>query len=134
MSIRFFLALSFFVSCTCYSEPSRPIFCSDESAGSQRVYECSKLISADADGQLNSAYKSLSNKVDADYKSDPLLGSSLKEHIKRSQRAWINLRDENCAIESFMIVAGTQAFETTKNFCMARESIKRTQYLNDLKL
>lgn len=134
MTIRFILSLSFFVSYACYAESPQPVFCSDIGTDSQGIYECSKRKNTDADIQLNSTYKALNNKIDTEYKIDPMLGASLKEHIKKSQRAWIILRNENCAIESFMVDPGTQAFETTKNFCMARQSIERIHYLNDLKL
>lgn len=116
-----------------YSEFFLSDTCSLDSLDGQGVYECSKKKSKDADMALNEAYRELNEKVSADYKVDPILGHKLESHIKKSQRAWLLLRDENCAIESFVTPSGTQAFETTVNNCIARESYLRANYLRGLK-
>lgn len=123
----------FVVACSigvgCFAAPSNADKCP---ADSQGIYQCSKEIFNQADGKLNIAYNELISKISSDYEADPSLGSKLKSHLTKSQRAWILLRDENCAIESFVTPQGTMAFETTKNFCFARESNVRSEYLNGL--
>jgi uncharacterized protein YecT (DUF1311 family) len=131
--MKFVFGLMFFTCGLCYAESSFLGVCSPEVVDSQGVYECSKKKSKEADLDLNNAYRELNDKVSMDYKADPLLGDQLKSHIKKSQRAWIVLRDENCAIESFVTPSGTQAFKTTMNYCIARESILRTTYIRGLK-
>jgi uncharacterized protein YecT (DUF1311 family) len=107
--------------------------CWSDHASSQRTHEYSICVSEDADTSLNTAYRELKEKVLDDYKADPERGKKLLEHIKKSQRLWINLREENCAIESFVISPSAQAFDTTRNFCLARESTERTRYLQSLR-
>lgn len=107
--------------------------CALEQMESQQIYECSKRAATDSDEALNSAYKKLNQQITADYKGDPIQGKKLLDHIIKSQRIWIDLRDENCAIENFLISPGTQAFDTTRNFCFARESTERTEYLQGLR-
>ncbi|VVO35548.1 lysozyme inhibitor LprI family protein [Pseudomonas fluorescens] len=133
MAMKLIFGLMFFTCSLCYAESSLLDVCSPEVVDSQGVYECSKKKSKEADLELNNAYRELNDKVSVDYKADPLLGDELKSHIKKSQRAWIVLRDENCAIESFVTPSGTQAFETSMNYCIARESILRVRYLRGLK-
>ena len=126
----------FVVACSigvgCFAAPSNVDKCPAESLDSQGIYQCSKEVFNQADGKLNVAYKELISKISSDYKAHPSLGSKLKSHLTKSQRAWILLRDENCAIESFVTPHGTIAFEITKNFCIARESNVRTEYLRNL--
>ncbi|NWC91943.1 MULTISPECIES: lysozyme inhibitor LprI family protein [unclassified Pseudomonas] len=117
----------------CHAEPAPDEPCSPINMDSQAVYECSKLKVKSADTAINKAYKELNKQIDFDYGTDPLLGEKLKGHIKQSQRAWIKLRDENCTIESFIISPESQAFEAIKNYCLARESDSRSEYLKSLK-
>lgn len=99
---------------------------------SQTVYECSKRRADDSDLELNRAYKELVDRVISAYKADPRLGDELLSRIKASQRIWIKLRDGSCSIETFIIAVDTQAFETTKNNCLARASTERAHYLKNL--
>lgn len=46
--------------------------------------------------------------------ADQKIGKELTDKIKKSQRAWIILRDSNCEIESHEIETGTSAYEVTK--------------------
>ncbi|NWE13867.1 lysozyme inhibitor LprI family protein [Pseudomonas yamanorum] len=117
----------------CHAEPAPDEVCSSINMDSRAVYECSKLKVKSSDIAINKTYKELNERIDFDYSSDALLGEKLKGHIKQSQRAWIKLRDENCAIESFIISPDSQAFETTNNYCFARESYSRSEYLKNLR-
>jgi uncharacterized protein YecT (DUF1311 family) len=123
----------FLVCNVCYAEFSVSGTCSTE-LDSQKIYECSKRKRLDADVELNKVYSELNEKLTQDYKVDSKLGEKLKSHIKKSQRAWLIVRDENCAIESFIAAPGTQAFETKMNYCLANESFIRAKYLVDLRL
>lgn len=124
--------LLFFVSGFCLAGSDFSPLCTT-GGDAQGIYECSKLEVKKADGALNVSYRILIDKVRADYKVDPVQGEKLSEQIRRSQRAWINLRDANCSVESFVISPETQAFEVIKNLCVARESAQRKAYLDNLK-
>ncbi|WP_458729729.1 lysozyme inhibitor LprI family protein [Pseudomonas brenneri] len=132
MGTKIFFGLLFSVCGVCYAEDAPLDQCSSNDTVSQDVYECSKQKSREADLELNYAYRALNDKVTKDYKAAPMLGEQLKGHIKKSQMAWIRLRDENCAVESFVISPETQAFETTRNYCIARGSRDRAQCLSNL--
>ncbi|WP_281290840.1 lysozyme inhibitor LprI family protein [Pigmentiphaga aceris] len=106
--------------------------CADSDMNNQQIYECSRQKIIDADAELNRSYKMLNDSISSGYKADPKLGNELLEHVKKSQRAWITVRDENCAIESFVITPSTPAFAATRNLCLARESFARSRYLKEL--
>lgn len=87
----------------------------------------------DADKILNIEYEKLMNRVHIDYVNSPDLGAKLKSHIKKSQIAWLKVRDENCLIESFFVDPTAQIYEAITNSCKARESNARSSYLRKLK-
>lgn len=110
---------------------SDSIECSTQD-NSQKVYECAKENAQNADNALNKEYSDLRKRISLNYKSEPQLKEELLAILNKSQTNWIKLRDSNCRLESFEIEAGTQAFETTVNNCIADESQKRTQYLEKI--
>ena len=126
------LAFSVFISIGCHAASSSPVMCADSDMNNEEIYVCSRQKLLDADAELNRSYQALNDKISSDYKAEPQSGNALKEHIKKSQRAWITVRDENCLTESFVIPRSTPAYEATKNLCLARESMDRTRYLKDL--
>jgi uncharacterized protein YecT (DUF1311 family) len=133
MRVRCVICLLLFVSGLCRAENIPSGVCSYEGLSSQEIYECSKYAAIEADKIINDVYRELIEKVSRDYRADPDLGGKLIAHIKKSQRAWETLRDENCAVESFVALPGTQAFESTTNYCLAKQSTDRAVYLNNLR-
>ncbi|MFJ7796782.1 lysozyme inhibitor LprI family protein [Pseudomonas sp. NPDC096950] len=101
-----------------------------ETSTSQQVDVCAKLAKDAADADLNSSYKKLLNRVKTQYEADQNMGDSFMTKLKESQRAWLKLRDTNCALEAFEIEAGQPAYVTTVNNCIARMSMERSNYLN----
>lgn len=98
----------------------------------QQIFECSQINKINADKNLNDQYKKLLGRVKNQYRSDQKIGKDLTDKIKKSQRAWIILRDSNCEVESHEIEVGTPAYEVTNNNCISRESIQRTEYLKKI--
>lgn len=98
-------------------------------ASSQQVFECSIYEKTKADKDLNNQYRSLLERVSSQYESNQTLSKEYIGRIKHSQRLWIKLRDANCALETYQIEAGTQAYEATLNYCIARISGERSKYL-----
>lgn len=100
-----------------------------EIVNSQQVFECSMYEKARADKALNNQYRNLQERVGIQYKSNRTLSDEYIQRIKKSQRLWIKLRDADCALEAYQIEVGTQAYETTFNYCIARMSDERSMYL-----
>lgn len=103
-----------------------------EIVNSQQIFECSAYEKERADKALNDQYRSLLKRVGRQYKSNKTLGDEYIQRIKESQRLWIKLRGANCALETFQIEIGTQAYETTLNSCIARMSDERSKYLEHI--
>ena len=103
-----------------------------EIVSSQQVFECSTYEKARADQALNHQYRSLLKRVNSQYKPNQTLSDEYIQKIKESQRLWIKLRDADCALETFQIEIGTQAYEATLNNCIARMSDERSKYLEHI--
>lgn len=104
----------------------------DNLDNSHQVFMCSEHSKEQADHNLNESYKRLLRRADTQYSPDPENRTNLISIIKKSQRAWIVLRDANCAVESFEIEADSEAYTTTFNNCIARMSQKRAEYLDKI--
>jgi uncharacterized protein YecT (DUF1311 family) len=102
----------------------------DSLNNSHQVFMCSEHSKKQADHKLNESYNRLLRRVDTQYSPDPEIRISFISTIKKSQRAWIVLRDANCAVESFEIEAHSEAHTTTINNCIARMSQERADYLD----
>jgi uncharacterized protein YecT (DUF1311 family) len=99
---------------------------------SQQVDECEAARYKLSDNELNTAYRALLIRIEESYEPAPELGAELKHLVRTSQRAWINFRDANCAVEAFEIEKGTSAYTTTVNACRARMTRARTLELRSL--
>lgn len=82
-----------------------------------------------ADKALNNQYRNLLERVGIQYKSNRTLGDEYVQRIKESQRLWIKLRDADCALETYQIEVGAQAYEATLNYCIVRMSDECSRYL-----
>lgn len=94
---------------------------------SDQVYLCSKQSMEISDNKLNQEYRNLLKKVRVQYSSHEELKNEFINKIKESQRSWVDFRDKNCEVLSYQIDVGTQAYETSMNFCkdkMTQERIK----------
>jgi uncharacterized protein YecT (DUF1311 family) len=96
---------------------------------SQKIFECPIYEKTKADNDLNNQYRSLLERVASQYTSNRTFRKEYIQRIKHSQRLWIKLRDANCALEAYQIEVGTQAYEATLNYCIARISDERSKYL-----
>ncbi len=114
-----------------YAADRSSSFCR-EIVSSQQVFECATFEKERADKALNDQYRSLLKRVSSQYKSNKTLNDEYTHKIKESQRLWIKLRDADCALETFQIEIGTQAYEATLNNCIARMSDERSAYLEHI--
>lgn len=105
--------------------------CSEISSSSQ-VVPCSEAAKNSADSQLNTSYHQLMARLESQYSVDPKLGAEYSAQVKESQRAWIKLRDTNCAVEAFEIEVGKPAYVAVVNNCIAKMSRERSAYLDGI--
>ncbi|RON51117.1 lysozyme inhibitor LprI family protein [Pseudomonas frederiksbergensis] len=105
--------------------------CSEISSSSQ-VVRCSEATKNSADSQLNTSYHQLMARLESQYSVDAKLGAEYSAQVKESQRAWIKLRDTNCAVEAFEIDAGKPAYVAVVNNCIAKMSRERSAYLDGI--
>jgi len=97
---------------------------------SQQVDICAKQAKESADSNLNVSYQKLIKRVASQYRVDSALRDDYMQKLKESQRAWLKLRDTNCALEAFEVEVGQPAYVTTVNNCIARMSLERSIYLD----
>lgn len=96
---------------------------------SDQIYLCSKQLWETSDANLNKEYKKLLSSVNAQYANHEELKNEYIHKIKSSQRAWVDFRDKNCEVFSYQIDVGTQAHETSMNFCKDKMTQKRIKEL-----
>lgn len=99
---------------------------------SEAVFLCSKKTFEDSDAKLNETYRTLLSAIRKKYNSQPDLGAEFVEKIKSSQRAWINFRDKNCTVFSFMINEESQAYDTSVYSCKNDMTLRRTKELETI--
>lgn len=115
--------------------PVSAAFAQDECSeitSSLQVVPCSEAAKKTADNQLNTSYHQLMARLESQYLADPKLGEEYSATVKESQRAWIKLRDTNCAVEAFEIEAGKPAYVGVVNNCIASMSQERSAYLDKI--
>ncbi|EEJ8591763.1 lysozyme inhibitor LprI family protein [Salmonella enterica subsp. enterica serovar 3,10:z10:-] len=99
---------------------------------SETVFLCSKKTFEDSDAKLNETYRTLLSTIRKKYNSQPNSGAEFVEKIKLSQRAWINFRDTNCTVFSFIIDEESQAYDTSMYSCKNDMTLKRTKELETI--
>jgi uncharacterized protein YecT (DUF1311 family) len=110
-----------------------PAFAEDdckEITSSTQADHCAELAMKNADSQLNTRYHELMARLETQYKRDPQLGAAYAVKVKEAQRAWVKLRDTNCAVEAFEIEADKPAYATAVNNCITRMSQERSVELD----
>lgn len=115
--------------------PASAVFAQDdcsEISSSSQVVPCSEAAKNSADSQLNTSYHQLMARLESQYSVDPKLGVEYSTQVKESQRAWIKLRDTNCAVEAFEIEVGKPAYVAVVNNCIAKMSRERSAYLDGI--
>ncbi|PZX01905.1 uncharacterized protein YecT (DUF1311 family) [Pseudomonas sp. 478] len=93
---------------------------------------CAEIAMKAADSRLNTRYHELMARLETQYQGDLELGAAYAAKVKESQRAWIKLRDANCAVEAFEIETSKLAHVTVVSNCIARMSQERSDYLSKI--
>ncbi|MEB0043807.1 MULTISPECIES: lysozyme inhibitor LprI family protein [unclassified Pseudomonas] len=105
-----------------------------ETTSSLGVSPCSEAAKNATDSQLNTSYHQLMGRLESQYLADPKLGEEYSAMLNEPQRAWIKLRDTNCAVEAFEIDVGKPAYyqESVEllNAVIARNPARTVAYLN----
>jgi uncharacterized protein YecT (DUF1311 family) len=105
--------------------------CRDISISAQ-VDQCAERAMKEADSQLNSHYHQLIARLETQYHSEWELGAAYLARVKEAQRAWVKLRDANCAVGAFEIETDNPAYATAVNNCITRMSQVRSVELDKI--
>lgn len=117
--VSFFLALSSFAQEQVKKDPCEK---ATESGVTADLVECSLKKLADADAELNKAYRQLVSR----------LGDKKWEaKLRKAQQAWIKYRDANCDYVS-AFSGGGSAVTFEYNFCLADMTTARAKELQEM--
>lgn len=103
-----------------------------EASISAQVDHCAEMAMKEADSQLNRGYHQLMARLETQYQSQSELGAAYLVKVKEAQRAWVKLRDANCAVEAFEIENDKPAHATVVNNCITRMSQERSVELDKI--
>jgi len=93
---------------------------------------CTAEALARADSRLNTAYRDARVAArEADRLHSEVPGNGAEYHLREAQRAWIKLRDADCALAGFPFRGGTME-PVLVTSCLADLTEKRTEDLKDL--
>lgn len=96
------------------------------------IYRCTKEELERADTLLNEKYIQVRKSIRLAYKNQVSAGDELLNHLKRSQRSWLTVREENCKVENFFVDSQAPAYEFMIGGCIVRETLERIDYLDRL--
>ncbi|MGO4581035.1 lysozyme inhibitor LprI family protein [Cupriavidus sp. 2TAF22] len=96
------------------------------------IYKCSAISYAKANLNLDSSYKSLIKRLRRQYEREPNLFRETKNKVIASQETWRKIKYLDCEMEVMQIENKSEAFETTRNNCLARLSELRAMYLKTI--
>jgi hypothetical protein len=71
-------------------------------------------------------------RLETQYQIQPEFGAAYLAKVKEAQRAWVKLRDANCAVEAFDIETDKPAHATVVNNCITRMSQERSVELDKI--
>jgi len=92
------------------------------------MYECLNSELKKADSALNSAYKNLMVMYKENGAPSGLKIETQDAYLKKSQLAWIKLRDTTCDFETYESITGS-GFGTIYTACLLKQTQKRVDYL-----
>lgn len=97
---------------------------------SMAILPCTEEEQIKADSRLNSSYQFARERIGRGNQSDPDFVEVYLDKLRDSQRTWIKLRDENCALESFDFDRGSVLDQVVTNLCNAGMSHERAIFLD----
>jgi uncharacterized protein YecT (DUF1311 family) len=92
------------------------------------MYECLNSELERADSALNSAYKNLMVRHKENGAPSGLKIKTQDNYLRKSQLAWIKLRDTTCDFETYESITGS-GFGTIHTACLLKQTQKRVDYL-----
>lgn len=91
----------------------------------QRDYDASDVA-------LNHAFKAAKKRIAAVYQSDTALGTALQQSVLKTQRSWLQFRQQQCAVEAFETEEGSSANYTLTQTCMTAMNLERIKQLDNI--
>lgn len=102
--------------------------CAAEPCGQDHLsqVQCGAEQNQRLDAELNAAYQAALARLPDQDQWDIRKG---KEQLRKSQRAWLKFKDENCALEGGLAGGSNLAVSEFANLCAARELAARIKFL-----
>jgi len=97
---------------------------------STAILPCTEEELIKAYSRLNSSYQRARERISRGNQSDPDFVEIYLDKLRDSQRTWVKLRDENCALESFDFDRGSVLDYVVTNLCSAGMSHERADFLD----
>ena len=128
------LGLMMFLLASSLQAQSAEVDCSRGDLSNIELKYCASLEYKAADAELNRVYRKLVKVVkDYDAKTDTSLPTKPEAYRKLvdAQKAWIQLRDRDCDLESVTWLGGT-GYGLVLTTCLTEHTRSRTEYLKKL--
>lgn len=110
--------------------------CFSEEACNKALYsdmlKCSQIEQKNNDQLLNMKYSNFREKISKSYGKYNPDGLQILADLKNSELSWIQYRDYNCKVATGYIDLKSIVYETTRNLCLAKMSLARSQELDEL--
>lgn len=100
------------------------------SSESASIQPCTEAKRVESDNGLNNSYVAARERIHKYNGADDESLTRYLDKLKRSQRAWIRFRDENCELEAFELELGSVLDNVAKNLCAAGMSDERAEFLD----
>ena len=97
-----------------------------------QTLECSAYSRTTAEDLLSENYKSLTERMQMLYGTNPAQLTDVTAKLKAAQQQWLKTRDADCAVEAFPATSGSKAFTIAQNDCVARMSDERSEFLESI--
>jgi len=98
----------------------------------QQSFDCSTYNRKTAETELGESAKDLVDRVNSQYSDHPAQMNELLGKIKAAQALWENLRDADCAVDTFNTDKNSQAYQIALNDCVAQKSDERSETLQSV--
>lgn len=99
---------------------------------SSDMLKCSQIEQKNNDQLLNKKYSNFRERISKSYGKNDSDGLRILADLKSAELSWIQYRDYNCKVATGYIDPKSIVYETTRNLCLAKMSLARSQELDEL--
>ncbi|WPP00285.1 lysozyme inhibitor LprI family protein [Pseudomonas sp. HR96] len=98
----------------------------------QQSFDCSAYNRKTAETELGESVKDLTDRINSQFADHPTQLNDLLGKVKAAQRLWEQLRDADCAVDTFNTDKNSQAYQIALNDCIAQKSDERSETLQSV--